>query len=173
MCDAASMASMGMDLAGGIISGKEARSAGKFNAAMMDVQMMLADANSTEQKSALNREFSFMARKNLTSIAVSGLNQKSFAGVAKGNKQELKRGAVSIDRTLNAQMIGMTAQKAAGLADAKMQAATAMFSGISSAVYTGIQGELSYQKNRIDVGGTDAKPGTPETRFDYFKRGLG
>lgn len=158
MCDALSMLSAGADLAGGFIGAKEARSRGRFDAAMMDVQMILNTAQTRQQQGQLYREFEIVARQNIAAAGVSGLAAGSFDAVAKGNYRDLMEATGDLENQSQVQKIGMQAAKAEALAAARMEAATSMFSGISSATFTLAGAEQSYREAN-----------TGQTRLEYFK----
>lgn len=155
------MAQAGTGFIGGMADASAARSAGKVNSILMESQILLNTANTRAQQSQLMREFEMAARQNAVSIAVSGLSSQSFAAVAKGNRREMERGIEALEITGDTREIGMRAEQAIAMAEARANAAAARFSGIVGAAGTIWEAERNYQMNN-----------TGQSRIDYFKGAL-
>lgn len=155
MCDPSTMFLMSgaMQLGGGIAAGVDARSQANFEAAQLEAQKTLLAAKQSRQEGELRRQFNEMSRSNLAAIAVSGLNPASFAGITKGNKEEMQRVLATNDNDTRFQQRQLDAEKAAVKINGNSRARAAMLQGITGAMGSIYDYEMSY-RNLFDKSGS-------------------
>lgn len=163
MCDFMSAMSGGLSILGGKADSIALKSASDFNAAMVEVGVMLSTAEARSTEGDLRRRYTKVRSANLASAAVSGLAPESFKAIREGNVKDLERGAKKIVRSddMNRQL--GEAEAAAIRIQGSYEAKAARYGGMLDAVETLAAAEQGYQENA----------GADQGRLDYFAKSMG
>jgi len=163
MCDPFSLVSAGSSFLGGITESANQRAQADYQAGMIKVGTILATADARDAETGLRRDFEEMARKNIASMAITGLDPESFSAVLKGNRENLRENIEAINTNLNSQKSAARAEAAMAKIQGKINSRAAFLSGAMTAVGTLKKADMMYEDNRLK----------DESRMDYFKRSMG
>lgn len=159
MCDALSFMSAGTDIAGGIAGSIEAKSAGSFEVAQLEVMKTLSAARGSDAEAEIRGSYAEHAKANMAAMAISGFAPQSFDAVSAGNVKDMKKNLSKVVRETKMEQLNLTVQQVEAKLEAKRKAKAAMFSGINSALSTLYDAKRSYDEYN-----------TGESEWEAFKK---
>lgn len=157
MCEALSLFQAGTELMSGFAQRIDQKSAGQFDAAMLDAMKVLGQGRASGEIEALTRSFSEQFRVNMASAAVSGLALGSFEHIFASNDAELARESDIVRRNAEGQGRTLDLQASMTRLESRQRAASAMFTGFGRALGALSDAEESWQESN-----------TGQSRWEWF-----
>lgn len=164
MCDPMSLAKGISQIGGGLAASIIGKGQADWALGLSKAQALMAMAEASSSETAIRRDYAEAARKNVAAIAMSGLSAESFAGVMKGNTDDMNRTIGTMMRSARSTADATLATGQMEASMARLEGKAALWAGLQGAAQTAIKGEMGYLENRL--GGKSG----PESRMEYFKR---